>query len=104
MKPKPLAKVNTEALEALRTKTAQREEEEQEKFNVTDKVDAKILEWTKGRQDNLRALLCALTSVLWAELEWKPISLSELIQVKDVKIKYMRAIAKVHPDKVKHGL
>jgi hypothetical protein len=38
--------------------------------------------------------------VLWAELDWKAINLSELITISQVKMKYMKAIGKVHPDKL----
>jgi hypothetical protein len=48
----------------------------------------------------LRALLSSLDAVLWTELEWKSIQLSELITPSQVKIKYMKAVAKVHPDKL----
>jgi len=38
--------------------------------------------------------------VLWPELNWKNMNLSDLISPQKVKIGYMKAIAKVHPDKV----
>ena len=56
--------------------------------------------WRKGKEDNLRALLSSLDSVLWPSLEWKSINLSELITPPQVKVKYMKAVAKVHPDKI----
>ena len=44
--------------------------------------------------------MSSLDAVLWPELGWNTINLSELITPQQVKIKYMRAVAKVHPDKV----
>jgi hypothetical protein len=38
--------------------------------------------------------------VLWKECGWKAVTLSELITAQQVKIKYLKAAAKVHPDKV----
>jgi hypothetical protein len=32
--------------------------------------------------------------------DWKPVNLSELITPQQVKIRYMKAIAKLHPDKL----
>jgi hypothetical protein len=44
--------------------------------------------------------LSSLDTVLWPELEWKNIGLGELILPGKVKLKYMRAVAKLHPDKL----
>ena len=52
------------------------------------------------KEGNIRALLPALDQVLWPELEWTPIGMSELVTPQQVKIRYMKAINKVHPDKV----
>jgi hypothetical protein len=37
---------------------------------------------------------------LWPELGWKNIGLGQLITFQQVKISYIKAVAKVHPDKV----
>lgn len=60
--------------------------------------------WRKGKEDNLRALLSSLDAVLWKELEWKTINLSEILTPSQVKVKYLRAIGKVHPDKLGSNL
>ena len=44
--------------------------------------------------------MSSLDQVLWKELDWKPINLSEIITAAQVKIKYLRAIGRVHPDKL----
>jgi hypothetical protein len=56
--------------------------------------------WSKGKEDNIRALISSLDSVLWPELGWKSVGLGQLITPQQVKISYMKAVAKVHPDKV----
>ena len=56
--------------------------------------------WRFRKEGNIRALLPALDQILWPELEWTPISMAELVTPQQVKIRYMKAINKVHPDKV----
>ena len=43
-----------------------------------------------------------MDTVLWEEMrkDWKPVQLSELITPSQVKIRYIKAIAKLHPDKL----
>ncbi|KAL9064613.1 MAG: hypothetical protein Q9157_007772, partial [Trypethelium eluteriae] len=71
-----------------------------ERFALTDQVDAKLVAWKGGKADNLRALLGSLDSVLWADAGWKKVGMSDLVMPNKVKIIYMKAIAKVHPDKI----
>jgi len=47
-----------------------------------------------------RALIASLDSVLWEELGWKKVGMHELITDSQLKVRYVRAISKVHPDKV----
>ena len=60
--------------------------------------------WKAGKETNLRALIASLETVLWPELGWTKVGMAELVSPKQVKIKYTRAIAKVHPDKVSFAL
>lgn len=71
-----------------------------EKFALSDKVDARIAGWRDGKRENLRALLASLDAVLWEGSGWKKVGLHELVMANKVKIVYMKAIAKTHPDKV----
>jgi hypothetical protein len=89
-----------EAVTRLRAANEAAERADEEKLALTDSVDAKIMAWRDGKQDNLRALLGSLENVLWPESDWKKINMSELILANKVKIQYMKGIAKVHPDKV----
>lgn len=89
-----------EAVTRLRAANEAAERADEEKLALTDSVDAKIMAWRDGKQDNLRALLGSLENVLWPESGWKKINMSELILANKVKIQYMKGIAKVHPDKV----
>jgi hypothetical protein len=41
-----------------------------------------------------------LDTVLWPEVGWVKVGMGELLTEGQVKIRYMKAIAKVHPDKV----
>ncbi|KAI8850814.1 DnaJ domain-containing protein [Chytridium lagenaria] len=77
------------------------EKEEALKISLTDNVEARINAWKNGKDNNIRALLSSLDTILWKESNWVSINLSELITPQQVKIKYMKAVAKVHPDKLK---
>ncbi|KAL3458566.1 hypothetical protein BJX64DRAFT_221681 [Aspergillus heterothallicus] len=89
-----------EAVNRLREANQEAERNDEEKFALTDSVDARLQAWKGGKQDNLRALLASLDTVLWPEANWKKINMSELIMPSKVKIQYMKGIAKVHPDKI----
>ncbi|KAL4805947.1 hypothetical protein BDV18DRAFT_14999 [Aspergillus unguis] len=89
-----------EAVNRLREANQAAERSDEEKFALTDSVDARLQAWKGGKQDNLRALLGSLDTVLWPEANWKKINMSELIMPNKVKIQYMKGIAKVHPDKI----
>ncbi|KAL3445247.1 hypothetical protein BJX65DRAFT_153439 [Aspergillus insuetus] len=89
-----------EAVNRLREANQEAERNDEEKFALTDSVDARLTAWKGGKQDNLRALLASLDTVLWPEANWKKINMSELIMPSKVKIQYMKGIAKVHPDKI----
>jgi hypothetical protein len=67
---------------------------------LSEKVDAKVSAWRDGKRDNIRALIASLDTVLWENSGWKKVGLHELVMNNKVKISYMKAIAKTHPDKV----
>jgi len=96
----PAPTQNFEAVNRLRAANAAAEKADDEKFALSDIVDAKLLKWRDGRKDNLRALLGALDQILWDGSGWKKVGMHELVLNGKVKINYMKAIAKVHPDKV----
>lgn len=89
-------------VEQLRAANKAAEKEDAEKFALTDKVDARIAAWRDGKRDNLRALLGSLENVLWENSGWKKVGLHDLVMANKVKINYMKAIAKTHPDKVNY--
>lgn len=91
---------SAEAVRKLREANAAAEKADDEKFALNDQVDAKLAAWKGTKADNLRALLGSLDSVLWPEAGWKKVGMSDLVIPGKVKIIYMKAIAKVHPDKV----
>jgi tetratricopeptide (TPR) repeat protein len=100
-KPAPAAQKNSAAaVRALRAANAAAEKADDEKFALSDSVDAKLTAWKGSKADNLRALLGSLDMVLWPEAGWKKISMADLVLPNKVKIQYMKGIAKVHPDKI----
>ncbi|KAF4120760.1 UBA protein [Geosmithia morbida] len=91
---------SSKAVTRLREANEAAVKEEMERVAMTDAVDAKVSSWRDGKRDNLRALLGSLDQVLWAESGWKKISMADLVMPNKVKINYMKAIAKTHPDKL----
>ncbi|KAF4975017.1 hypothetical protein FZEAL_8138 [Fusarium zealandicum] len=91
---------SSEAVTRLREANAAAAKEDDEKFVLSEKVDAKVAAWRDGKRDNLRALLASLDAVLWENSGWKKVGLHELVMTNKVKIAYMKAIAKTHPDKL----
>lgn len=101
---KRIVPANSEALDKLRETNKKAEADEAERLKVKDSVDARISEWRGGKENNLRALIASLDNVLWDELGWKKVGMHELISDSQLKVRYVRAISKVHPDKVNAGL
>ncbi|KAL7795376.1 hypothetical protein V8C37DRAFT_374314 [Trichoderma ceciliae] len=91
---------DSEAVTRLREANEAAAKEDDEKFALADKVDAKVSAWRDGKRENLRALLASMDSVLWENSGWKKVGLHELVMANKVKISYMKAIAKTHPDKL----
>lgn len=94
---------SSEAVVRLREANQAAAREDDEKFALSEKVDAKVSAWRDGKRDNLRALLGSMDKVLWENSGWKKVGLHELVMANKVKIVYMKAIAKTHPDKVSQG-
>lgn len=92
---------DSEAVRKLKAANAAAEKADDEKFALSDQVDAKLISWKGTKADNLRALLGSMDKVLWPEAGWKKVNMGDLVMPNKVKIIYMKAIAKVHPDKVR---
>ncbi|KAJ3184788.1 hypothetical protein HDU85_001466 [Gaertneriomyces sp. JEL0708] len=91
---------SSHAVQKLREEDEKKEREEGEKLEMKDRIDAMLSNWSFSKQSNLRALLGSLHTVLWDGAGWKAIGLSELVTPQQVKKAYVRAVAKVHPDKL----
>ncbi|GAA5973330.1 hypothetical protein JCM11641_003075 [Rhodosporidiobolus odoratus] len=89
-----------EAVRALQASNAALAAEDDLRHSLKDSVDARILAWKGGKETNLRALIASLENVLWPELGWKKVGMHELISEGGLKVRYVRAIGKVHPDKL----
>jgi tetratricopeptide (TPR) repeat protein len=90
----------SEASKRLKQAEQALENEENERIQLKDSVDARIQGWKGGKEANIRALIASLETVLWPELGWVKVGMHELVTPSQVKIRYTKAIAKVHPDKV----
>ena len=102
--PKPVQRGPTppsEALNRVREANAAAEAEDQARHDLKDVIDARLQAWKGGKEMNIRALIASLETVLWPELGWQKVGMHELVTPSQVKIRYTKAIAKLHPDKVR---
>ncbi|KAI0711020.1 hypothetical protein C8T65DRAFT_739591 [Cerioporus squamosus] len=90
----------SEALNRVREANEAAEAEDQAKHELKDSVDARLAAWRAGKENNIRALIASLDTVLWPELGWQKVGIHELVSPSQVKIRYTKAIAKLHPDKL----
>ncbi|KAK9250075.1 hypothetical protein V1507DRAFT_477159 [Lipomyces tetrasporus] len=88
------------ALKRLQKMNDEAEAQDAEKFALHDTVEQKLAAWRSGKEDNIRALIGSLDTILWPEARWTKVSMADLVIPKKVKINYMKAVAKTHPDKV----
>ncbi|TCD60279.1 hypothetical protein EIP91_010431 [Steccherinum ochraceum] len=88
------------ALNRVREANQAADAEDQMRHELKDTVDAKLVAWKNGKESNIRALIASLDTVLWPELGWQKVGMHELISPNQVKIRYTKAIAKLHPDKL----
>lgn len=108
-KPKPRAseqqptKVQQDAVNKIRRDNITIAQNEAKKIQYHDQTQQALDSWRSGNENNIRALICSLDKILWPELGWKPVGLTDLVLDKKVKIQYMKAVAKVHPDKIPQG-
>ena len=103
---RPADVAKSEAVAELRKVAAANEAEDAQRMLLKDLVDARVNSWKNSKEDNLRALIASLDSVLWDEIlsGGLKVGMHELIQDKQVKIKYMKVIARLHPDKASVGI
>ncbi|KAJ1329294.1 cyclin G-associated kinase [Microdochium nivale] len=94
---------SSEAVQRLREANKAAEAADEEKFALSEKIDARVSAWRDGKRDNLRSLIGSLDQVLWEGSGWKKVGMHELVLANKVKISYMKAIAKCHPDKLPQG-
>ncbi|XP_034117505.1 cyclin-G-associated kinase [Drosophila albomicans] len=64
-----------------------------------DPKKVRIMEWTDGKKNNIRALLCSMHTVLWENAKWQKCEMSTMVTPAEVKKAYRRACLAVHPDK-----
>lgn len=88
------------AVRKLREDDARTAQAEAQKDSLYGTVNDRITAWSNGKESNLRALLSSLDQVLWPTSGWKKVGLGDLVINSKVKVIYMKALAKVHPDKI----
>jgi hypothetical protein len=69
------------------------------------KYEAKIMIWSTvngNEKRNVRSLLSSMHTVVWEGCRWKHIGLGDLLEPKQVKLQYRKAMLIVHTDKTPH--
>ncbi|CAL9730714.1 auxilin-like clathrin uncoating factor Swa2p [Monosporozyma unispora] len=90
---------NTENSDRIKQINANLEKEADLKVKLYDQVELKINNWKSNKPDDIRFLLSTLSTILtWTN--WNPVSTADLVMPKKVKMTYMKAVAKTHPDKI----
>ncbi|KAJ1939639.1 auxilin-like clathrin-binding protein required for normal clathrin function, partial [Linderina macrospora] len=92
---------NSAAVGEMRRQERAKQEEDAQRLAINDEVDAMLAQWRDGKRQNIRALLSSLHTLLPA---FKPIGMHEILEPNKVKRAYMRAIARLHPDKLDKAL
>nr|XP_019014133.1 uncharacterized protein I206_00215 [Kwoniella pini CBS 10737]OCF52914.1 hypothetical protein I206_00215 [Kwoniella pini CBS 10737] len=108
VKPKPQASAKTAdvnrsaAVSELRAQAKALEVEDEQRLALKDVIESRLNNWKNGKETNLRALIASLDSILWDDIlkGGLKVGIHELISEKQVKIKYMKVIARLHPDKL----
>ncbi|KAG1055515.1 hypothetical protein G6F43_002534 [Rhizopus delemar] len=90
----------SKSVREMREREKKKEAEEVERLEKEDKVNAQLAMWKTGKERNLRALLVSLELILWSGIQWKGVTINELLEPRKCKMMYMKAISKVHPDKL----
>ncbi|KAJ7070101.1 hypothetical protein C8F01DRAFT_1115266 [Mycena amicta] len=92
-----------EAVTKYRASLQAQEDEDTARHLLKDAVDAKLLAWKGGKETNIRALLASLETVLWPEVGLQVSGMKDLVTPGQVKVRYVKAIARLHPDKLSVG-
>ena len=72
----------------------------EEMERTMDPIQLRILDWMRGKEGNIRALLSSLGDVLWdGETRWPQPGMHLMIEPQQVKKMYRNASRVVHPDK-----
>uniref|UniRef100_A0A7S3BEI8 J domain-containing protein n=1 Tax=Haptolina ericina TaxID=156174 RepID=A0A7S3BEI8_9EUKA len=88
-----------EKVDTLRAQQELIENNRERERDLEKTLKLRVQQWQKEKK-NLRALLASLHEIApKGEVEWKPMSLAELIDPSAVKKGYRKAILATHPDK-----
>ena len=75
------------------------EEKDAARREFEKRINTWALEPLGGKPREIRTLLVTLQSVLWEGSGWEPIGLDKVVVPSRVRLHFMRACTKVHPDK-----
>ncbi len=93
-------KVN-EAMEFKREVDEKQRKESDEFDAAKAKHDKNLENWAHNNKEkrNIRTLLSTMHTVLWTGCSWQAVGLGDVLDAKQVKLKYRKAMLVVHPDR-----
>lgn len=103
-RPAPRPAASSGGLERVQAQLKAQEERDAAKFRLHDALAARIAAWLGGKEDDMRALLSTLHQILPQSANWAPVEAGALVLPKKVRLVYMKAVARTHPDKINKSL
>eukprot|EP00605_Chrysophyceae_sp_TOSAG23-4_P000535 GSChrysophyteH1.ASY1.ANO1.604.1 assembled CDS len=91
------------ALEEKQERDTMLRKENDEMDAARARHDSNLTDWAfdaSKKKRNVRTLLTTMQKVLWEGNKWKEIGLGDVLQPKQVKLKYRKAMLVVHPDRL----
>jgi hypothetical protein len=76
-------------------------QEKNEMEQARAKHDVGLTNWSTDNKQkrNIRTLLTTMHTVLWTPNKWKTIGLGDVLEARQVKLQYRKAMLIVHPDR-----
>ena len=86
----------------MREREQKKKADEAEFDRLRALLGPKLKEWSEqyGKKKDIRALLAGMHNVMWEDSGWAPVSLADLLEPKKVRVQFLKASRKVHPDKL----
>lgn len=96
----PVKPFTNSTVERVKASNLAESQLESQKSELLEEVQSQVTNWSTMPTPNLRQLLSTLQTILPPSIQWITVNSSELVMPKRVKMTYLKAVAKCHPDKI----